>query len=66
LPRSGASVRMGCVIDQFFCLDSGHVAAGVKFIFKSPHVGSGGLGEGQSASVFCNHASGLFMYGISV
>jgi hypothetical protein len=27
---------MGCVIDPFFCLDSGHVAAGVKFIFNLP------------------------------
>jgi hypothetical protein len=56
---------MGRVINQFFYLDSGHVAAGGKFILKSPRVGSRELGEGQSASVYCKQASEPFLYDIS-
>jgi hypothetical protein len=56
---------MSRVINQFFWLDSGHVAAGGKIILKSPRVGLRELGEGQSASVFCKQASGPFLYDIS-
>jgi hypothetical protein len=56
---------MSRVINQFFWLDSGHVAAGGKIILKSPRVGLRELGEGQSASVFCKQASGQFLYDIS-
>jgi hypothetical protein len=48
---------MGRVINQF--------CGRRKIYFKSPHVGSGELGEGQNTSVFRKQASELLMYGIS-
>jgi hypothetical protein len=56
---------MGRVISQFFWLDSGHVAAGGKFILNLPVSAWGELGEGQSASIFRKQASGSFLYDIS-
>jgi hypothetical protein len=48
---------MGRVINQF--------CGRRKIYFKSPHVGSGELGEGQNTSVFSKQASEPFPYDIS-